>query len=343
LNEDVLNGTILLILVTCIVSSLVTDKAARRIAMEETQPDEHLKRTTEKILIPVAYLDTIDHLMELALMIRSQKFEDNILALHVMTDAGTEHSEMKGRLCLDKAAKVAAGANVKLVQLSRYDVNVSSGIIHTAKEQDASCLVVGLHRKVNIMDSFYGKVTENLLKSVHREVIVAKFLMPLNTIRRIVVAVPPKAEYEAGFQKWLRNVCRMGATLGCRVHFFANEKTTGYIQSFLETKYKQTRTSFSNLDKWDDLLLLTGQVNYDHLLVIISARRGSISYSPLFEELPKQISTYLNNSSLMLVFPDQIGDEVKETITFAKPIGTSNIPLYEKIGKRLFNWFKKQV
>ena len=342
LNEDVLNGTILLILVTCIVSSLVTDHAARQIAINETQPDEHLRRSTEKILIPVAYLDTIDYLMELALMIRSTTFEDNILALHVMTDAGTEQSEMKGRLCLDKAAKAAAGANVRLVQLSRFDVNISSGIIHTAKEQDASCLVVGMHRKMNIMDSFYGKVTEGLLKSFHREVIVSKFLMPLSTIRRIVVAVPPKAEYEAGFQKWLRNVCRMGAVMGCRVHFFANEKTTGYIQSFLATKYKQTRTNFSLLEKWDDLLLLTGYVNYDHLLVIVSARRGSISYNPLFEELPKQIGTYFNNSSLMLVFPDQIGDEVKETITFSKPLGSNDVQLYEKIGAWLYKWLKKQ-
>ena len=343
LNEDVLNGTILLILVTCIVSSLVTDKAARGIAMAETQPDEHQRRSTEKILIPVAYLDTIDYLMELALIIRSTTFEDNILALHVMTDAGTEQSEMKGRLCLNKAAKAAAGANVKLVQLSRYDVNISSGIIHTAKEQDASCLVVALHRKMNIMDSFYGKVTENLLKSLHREVIVAKFLMPLSTIRRIVVAVPPKAEYEAGFQKWLRNVCRMGAAMGCRVHFFANEKTTGYIQNFVETKYKQTRTNFSNLEKWDDLLLLTGYVSYDHLLVIVSARRGSISYNPLFEELPKQIGTYFNNSSLMLVFPDQMGDAVQETITFSKPLGSNDVQLYEKIGMWLYKWFKKQL
>ena len=342
LNEDVLNGTILLILVTCIVSSLVTDKAARQIAMDETQPDEHLNRTTEKILIPVAYLDTIDNLMELALMIRSAKFEDNILALHVMTDAGhTEQAMMKGRQCLDKAAKATAGANVELVQLSRFDVNVSSGIIHTAKEQDASCIVVGLHRKSNIMDSFYGLVTENLLKSIHREVIVAKFLMPLNTIRRIVVAVPPKAEYEAGFQKWLRNCCRMGAAIGCRVQFFATEKTTGYIQSFLDSKYTQTQISFSNLESWDDLLLVTGHVNYDHLLVIISARRGSISYDSSFEHLPNQISTYFNNSSLMIVFPDQIGDAVKETITFSKPLGSNDVPLYEKIGLWIYKWLKK--
>jgi hypothetical protein len=83
-------------------------------------------------------------------------------------------------------------------------------------------------------------------------------------------------------------------------------------------------------------------VNYDHLLVIVSARRGSISYTPLFEELPKQIGTYFNNSSLMLVFPDQIGDEVKETITFSKPLGSNDVQLYEKIGAWLYKWFKKQ-
>ena len=84
-------------------------------------------------------------------------------------------------------------------------------------------------------------------------------------------------------------------------------------------------------------------VNYDHLLVIVSARRGSISYNQLFEELPKQINTYFNNSSLMLIFPDQIGDEVKETTTFSKPIGSNDVPVYEKIGAKAYKWLKKQL
>ena len=132
-------------------------------------------------------------------------------------------------------------------------------------------VVIGLHRKGNIVDSFFGSLAENLLKGLHREVMIAKFLMPINTIRRINIAVPPKAEYEAGFQKWVEHFCRMGSTLGCRVHFFANEETTALLQMLVKKRYAATPTEFSRLDDWEDLLLLTGQVNYDHLLVIITA------------------------------------------------------------------------
>ena len=100
------------------------------------------------------------------------------------------------------------------------------------------------------MDSFFGMLTENLLKGLHREVMVSKFLMPINTIRRVIVAVPPKAEYEAGFLKWVEHFCRLGSTLGCRVHFYANEETTAHLQGLVKAKYGQTLTDFSRLDDW---------------------------------------------------------------------------------------------
>lgn len=124
------------------------------------------------------------------------------------------------------------------------------------------------------------------MKGTHREVMIAKFLMPVNTLRRINIAVPPKAEYETGFSKWVEHFCRMGSILGCRVHFFSNERTLMRLQQLVKKKYAGTPTEFSLLEEWEDLLLLTGQVNYDHLLVVISARRGSISYDTSFERLP---------------------------------------------------------
>ena len=86
---------------------------------------------------------------------------------------------------------ITASADVSLKQISRYDLNIASGIIHTAKEHGVTDVVIGLHRKVNIVDSFFGMLAENLLKGLHREVMIAKFLMPINTIRRINIAVPP--------------------------------------------------------------------------------------------------------------------------------------------------------
>ena len=215
LNEDVLNGTVLLILVTCVVSSFITERAARKIAMCEAHLEEERTVEAERILIPIANPDTIEYLMNLSLLIRDTKQKDNLLALNVINDNNTsEGLELRGKRYLEKAAMITASADVPLRQITRYDLNIASGIIHTAKEYEATDVIIGLHRKVNIVDSFFGMLAENLLKGLHREVMIAKFLIPINTIRRIIIAVPPKAEYEAGFQKWVEHFCRMGGTLG---------------------------------------------------------------------------------------------------------------------------------
>jgi len=339
LNEDVLNGTVLLILVTCVVSSFITERAARKIAMCEAHLEEERTVEAERILIPVANPDTIEYLMNLSLLIRDTKQKDNLLALNVINDNNTsEGLELRGKRYLEKAAMITAFADVPLRQITRYDLNIASGIIHTAKEYEVTDVIIGLHRKVNIVDSFFGMLAENLLKGLHREVMIAKFLIPINTIRRIIIAVPPKAEYEAGFQKWVEHFCRMGGTLGCRVHFFANEETTVQLQALVKKKYGQTLTDFSRLDDWGDLLILTGQVNYDHLLVVISARRGSISYDSSFEKLPAQLSKYFSNNSLIVLYPDQLG-EPQDAVSFSNP--RNEAQHYEKVGKWVYKWFKE--
>ena len=342
LNDDVLNGTVLLILVTCVVSSFITERAARKIAIDEAHlEDEKRPVELEKILIPVANPDTIEDLVSLSLLIRDPKQRDNLVALNVINDNNaSEALELRGKRYLEKAAMITASVDVPLKQISRYDLNIASGIIHTAKEHGVTDVVIGLHRKVNIVDSFFGMLAENLLKGLHREVMIAKFLMPINTIRRINIAVPPKAEYEAGFQKWVEHFCRMGSTLGCRVHFFANEETTTLLQILVKKRFSSTMTDFSRLDDWGDLLLLTGQVNYDHLLVIISARRGSISYDPAFERLPAQLGKYFANNSLIVLYPDQLG-EPQDMLSFSNPRGNNEDQHYEKVGKWFYKWFKK--
>ena len=342
LNEDVLNGTIVLILFTCIISSFATERAARKLAMNEAQLDaEDKKNIPEKILIPVANPETIEELINLSLVIRDSKQRNNLMALNVINDnSSSEQLESRGKRNLERAAMIAASADVSLTQISRYVLNIASGIIHTAKEYEVTDVIIGLHRKVNIVDSFFGNLADSLLKGLHREVMIAKFLMPVNTLRRIIIAVPPKAEYEAGFQKWVGHFCRMASILGCRAHFFANEQTLGYLQQLVKNKYGLTMTDFSHLDDWDDLLLLTGQVNYDHLLVIISARRGSISYDTAFEKLPAQLGKYFSNNSLIILYPDQLG-EPQEALSFSNPRGSNESQHYEKVGKWFYKWLKK--
>ncbi len=342
LDNNILNGTVVMILITCIISSFAAEKAARNISLDGDliMPDEGTTEE-EKILIPVSNPETIEGLMGMALLMKYPKRNDGLVALSVINDNNASESVLaRGRKSLERTAMVAAAVDVKVATATRFDQSTVSGIIHAVKEYNATEVVIGLHRKATIVDSFFGALAENLLKGMHRQVMIVKCLMPANTLRRIIVAVPVKAEYEAGFLKWIDRLCRMGGQLGCRIHFFAHPETLRYLESYVRKKHKNVRTEFTAFPNWEDLLLLTGQVNYDHLLVIVSARRGSISYSPLFEKLPMQISKYFNNNSLLVLYPDQYGDP-QDTLSFSDLGHHNESQHYEAVGRWFYKWFKK--
>lgn len=341
LNDDIQNGTLVMILFTCIVSAIVTEYAARKIVVQDDFEGMGKKiQEEEKILVPIANPETIENLVSVALTTKKTRDEDGIVTLHVINDNNTTEMRMnQAKRCLEHSALIAAEANVRAHAVTRFDQNIVSGIVHTLKEYNASEIIIGLHHKMTLVDSFWGVLTENLLNTTRKQVMIVKCLMPINTLRRIVVAVPPKAEYEAGFFKWIERLCRMGGQLGCRVHFFASSDTLRYLEAYIIRKHETLRYEFTELADWDDLLMLTGQVNYDHLLVIVSARRGFISYDPLFEKLPLLIAKYFSNNSLMILYPDQYEDQ-QETISFSAPIHHKKL-YYDGVGKWFYKWFKK--
>ena len=344
LNDDVLNGTVVMIMFTCIISSLVTERSARKFAVDQDLrdlEDDKKGKRPEQILIPVANPETLENLINLALVIKDNKRKDGMIALNVLNDNNsTDSRAAQGKRNLEKAAMIAASADVHMEMVSRYDMNIASGIIHTIKEYEVSDVIIGLHHKANIVDSFFGNLTESLLKGTNREVMIARFLMPVNTLRRINVAVPPKAEFETGFVKWVEHFCRMSALLTCRVHFFTTLETQKRLQTVVRKVSGSKLIEYSVLEEWDDLLMISDQVHYDHLLVLISARRGSISYDASFDKLPLQISKYFNNSSIIVLYPEQFGD-AQEVVSFSDPRGLNESQHYERVGRWFYKWFKK--
>lgn len=343
LSDDVLNGTVVMILFTCLISSIVTERAARKIALSSDSFDskDDKKKEEERILIPVANPNTIEDLINMALLIRDEKVKDSLVAIHIINDElVSDKVEARGQQCLKHASSIGAAGDVDIQTIMRFDVSVVSGVLHTIKEQGITDVVIGLHKKANIVDSFFGVKSINLLNSTNKQIFIVRALMPVNTLRKIIVAVPPRAEKESGFTKWITRLCRMGGQLGCRVHFFADQNTLGYIKGYIDHHYKALRVGYSELEHWDDLLLLTQQVHYDHLFVVVSARRGSISYRNSFEELPNLLSKYFSNNSLAILYPDQFGDS-HEVITFAAPIRQTNVGICQQVVQWFTNLFQK--
>lgn len=310
LNDDVLNGTILLILVTCVVSSFITERAARRMAM-----DKRLERRTpcrqERILIPIANPSTVGNLINLSLAIRDSGQEENLLVLSVIDDVdNSTYAEMQGKHNLRKAAKITAAVDVSLREIVRYDRNIVSGIVHATKEYGITDVIIGMHCKNCAGDTLFGNLTGALLEDLYQEVMIARFLMPVNTLRRIVVTIPVKAEYEPGFLKWVEQICRLATALGGGVYFYASKDTNTALQKWIRENYKQVTAFFEDMDGYEDLPEISSKVNSDHLLIIVAARQGTVSYDGSLEQLPDYIDRYFSDRNIIVLYPDLSDDSV---------------------------------
>ena len=319
LNDDVLNGTIVMILFTCIISTVVTERSCRRFATVGAAPDQCGKdeKEKEKILIPVANPDTTENLVNIALMIKDSRQKDGLAALSVVDDSHDGSSAEAGRRQVEKAARIASAANVAAEMLTRYDISISSGIVHTIKECSATDVVIGLHKKSSILDSFFGSLTGNILKGTFREVMVVRFEMPPNTLKGIVVLVPPQAEFETGFERWVTQLSRMAIQLGCKIRFLSSEVTAESLRRVTRKCDVGTLALFEHFELDGPVHIEDIRLQKEQLLVVVSSRSGSISHISAFDRLPALLNKNFADCNLMIIYPEQV--DCQDIVSFSDP------------------------
>lgn len=324
-DDAILNGTIIMILVTCTVSSILTERASSKIVVQlqdqELSPAESAVNE-ERILIPVANPATVERLVNMALLMKKPKRNTPIYALYVNDDSKTSNQYASQRI-LQQASKAASAADAQLVPISRYDLNIASGILNTVKEHNISEIVLGLHHKANIVDSFFGSKIENMLRGTHKMIWITKCTTPPDTTSRIIVSVPPMAEYETGFATWIDRLANISQQIGCRIIFYAYEATIPHIEGVLMRRSDKIRHEYSKVESWDDMLLLSNVVSEDDLFVVVSARRASVSFNTDYDKLPAFLTQYFADNNLIVLYPEQFGTATPNTATFHDPLAQS--------------------
>ena len=304
LGESVLNGTILMILATCTISTFATQRGAHNIAIKGVREnDEH---QDEHILIPVSNEESVRELVTLGNVLKSKKNHNGFYALHAI-DNKVEDSglEKRARKILETAATAAAASDIYLHELLRYDVNISNAIASVVKEQSITDIVMGLHRDKSPA-IFLGKITGDLLGESNVTTYIYKPVQPLATIKRHIVIIPSQAEKEAGFLMWLHKIGNLARNTGTKIVVYAPETTLKYIEPL---RRKQTATVETVLFKdWEKLPALLRELRTDDCLWLVMSRRERISYQPAMNKIPAYLDQYLGRNSFVLIYPVQAGD-----------------------------------
>lgn len=310
LNEDMMNGAVIMILICCIVASVTTESAAKKIRLELTE--EELQSENSKSpgfarqIVAVSNPLTSEGLMKMAVFMRHPHNREPITALNVRNSDDKKIMAM-GQSALAIATKAGMSMGLTVNDTERFDLNIVTGLTNTLREKHATDIVIGLHRRSNVIDSFFGSMTDALIKATDRMIILSRCFIPVDTIRKVVVYVPRNAQYETGFHSWLARIGNLSAQLGCRVVFITFHETESYIEAFIKEERISFSRAYRHMESWDDFIILSSQVGEEDLMVVVGARKGSLSYSSDLENMPSFLGRYFTRHNIVMIYPSQFG------------------------------------
>ncbi len=305
IDENILNGTVILILVTCLVASFVTESAGKDMVLQEDllDPTTNLDHE-EKILVPISNPDTMERLIDFALTIKNPIYNAPIFGLAVVDD--DEKAQVKlaeSRKILEKAITLAASADQHIEVITTIDQNVCDGVRRVSKEVAATDIVLGSSPRAAFSEMFFGSFIRQLVKTTQQEIIIYNPSIALNVHRAIRVVCPPYSEREFGFQGWLEKIMRLSGALTVNTHVYSTQKTFQHIQRYLNENKLSNRIEHISMDKWEDFLVLAKDFHVNDMIVVVSPRKGNVSYKAEIDVIPNKLSKHFNNFSYIVVYP----------------------------------------
>lgn len=342
LSESILNGTIVMILVTCTIATFSAQKGAKNIFLKESFIAEKSDaQNTEKILIPISNPDTIEELINLSTIIKSKNNKKGLYALNIVNNDSFEAgNDIMAKKMLERAEIAASSTDIQLNKLLRYDTSIANGITGIIKEHNITDLILGLHIKKGTSESFIGKLTEGILSKCNTTTFVYKSVQPISTIKRHIIVVPANAEYVIGFPFWLSRIKNINQNTGSKLVFYATESTINIIRNTLSKH--SIEADFKQFDDWDDFLIISRNLKMDDNLIIILSRANKPSYHENMTKIPGYLDKYFQSNSFILLYPMQIGVKDNETIDLNNPSLTEPIEKLDAIGKNIAKIFKRK-
>jgi len=306
IDENILNATIIIILVTSIIASFVTQNAARKIATSASDVKQEINKLTEKILVPVSNPERIEQLINFSILIKDPKSKEPIYPLTVVADddKAIENAQFFSTI-LEKAKKHASSSDVIAKVISRIDTNTADGIARTIKELQITKVVFGWSGKLKTIDIFFGTLIENVLAKTGKMIIVTRITKPINLVENIHILVPPAAELEIGFSEWINTVLILSKQLNSKIYFWGYDQTHLKIKEQLKNNRTFSDPVFRTAKCPSMLTIIAKKFLENDLLVIINARKLSLSFDRQVYQIPNRIDEHFKDSNFIIIYPEQ--------------------------------------
>ncbi len=309
-DEHVLNGTIMLILVTCMVGSFVTANAAKKLAVIDSVDIPGIANIQERILIPVNEEGNQD-LLDFAVMLNASQQKTPVYMLTVMQDEeDVKEKVVQNNKNMESAVRHGAETETRVFPVTRVDLNVVNGITRAVKEMLISDVVIGWSDKTNtttgfLFNTFFGTTAQNVLESVWETVFVCRLQLPVSTSRKTFIFLSKNAEFELGFSHWVKRVATLSKQAGSKLVLCGAPASQEAFKRELQKNKTSIDVTFRLFEAPEHLPALVKEVGSSDMLVVVGARQGTISHHSYMDSLPAKLIKHFPKQNLVLLYPEQ--------------------------------------
>jgi Kef-type K+ transport system membrane component KefB len=346
LSINIVNGTILLILFTCMTASFVTEHAGKELLIQIADQGEdeiyESKLRNKHLVVAMNELSGNEKLLEFALQVSDPKVINPISIVSVLpTSSFAERIIHKSRKNLEEIVKHFSGYETKLNTIATIDLNISSGISRVSKELFADVVMVNDSNKINLIKRIVGDDRAHLMDSCDKTIFFCQVERPSVNYEKIVVVAPLLAELEPAFVSWVERVLRLAHELKIPIVAYMHAQTHERFVKVAVANKIDASYSFKELEEVDDFFLYATRNDNDFVMVV-GARTGSVSYFTEVDSFVAKVQKVYEDNDWVLVIPGQekenLFKEYEDISGNAIGIGVDTLT---KIGKEVGSIFKK--
>ncbi len=314
IDIDILNGTIILILITCLVSTLVTEKASKQLIVAGEGENVSQLTSRESIVVPVSNPMTYERLMDLSFAVRRKKENTPISVISVvLDDKNLEKNVAIGKKLLGMAANYAAGGEVPVETASTVDIKISDGIERIAKEKLATLLIMGWPpSQKKMLDYIFGQSIDHLVDTYKRHLIIARIPKLLSSISKLHLFLPVHAHLEPGFGYCIEKVGSLAQSTNKTILCYCSDVTFALITNNFRSNKITAPLKQIIMEDWDQIESSFAKTREEDMIIVFKQRRKGISYLPVMDKLPAMLDD-THRGSTVFVYPAMPEDEVDDT------------------------------
>ena len=305
-NEDILTGSIMMIVSTCFLGTIFTEKYAKEVMLEEQANYEvSTDVKTDRILIPISGENNLKNLIEFAFLIKKKGSHEPLYPLTVAIDGqDVERQILDGERFLTKVVTHANSLQKSVIPLNRIDINVSSAITKVIKEYRISKVIISWNKIKKSHNSVFSKVIDQSVKKSNESIYITRIIHPLGITENMFLIVPPLINRQIGFVDEFYFIIKMALSINSKLIIISDEPTKDELQKIILKNTSNLNYEFKILNSWKAIEEnLEGVIKNSDMIIQMMAKQGQLAWRLTFDRLPNKLAEKFINNNLIAVYP----------------------------------------